>query len=174
MTSDVESQKKAGCFGNLFYNIILPVLILKFGNKLIKKQLPQFEEQGPVIVLIVALAFPVVYGAMDFFKSKNVNFVSILGFINILMTGGLALLNLVGWWMVVKEGAFPLVIGVVVVISAFTKKSLIEIFLYNPEVIRVDAVESRLKELGREDELKAHLRRCTIYISVSFFISAGF
>ena len=80
---------------NLGINIVLPVIILK-----------QLSERiNPTVALVVALMFPVGYFLYDYIKLKKKNLISVLGFVNILLTGGLALLNAKGIWFAVKEAA---------------------------------------------------------------------
>ena len=67
---------------------------------------------GPVYGLLVALAFPVGYGIYDFVVRRGFNFYSALGFVSILLTGGIGLLKLPVEWLAIKEAAVPFVIGV--------------------------------------------------------------
>ena len=130
MTNDVSLEKpaptkepaKENAFLNLIFNIALPVFIL---NKLSKTI-------GPLNALILALAFPLAYGAYDLIKRKKVNAFSILGLLNVSLTGGLALMGLNGFWFAVKEAAFPALVGCFVLGSAFTKKPFIETLFLNP------------------------------------------
>ena len=66
-----KPAKKQNSLMNLLVNIAMPVIVLmKFSNE---------EALGPVNGLIVALAFPLVYGIYGFFREKKVNFFSVLG-----------------------------------------------------------------------------------------------
>ena len=67
------------------------------------------------MTFFIALLFPVAYFIYDFFKRKNVNVISILGFINVLLTGGIGIFGakfgLSKNWFIFKEGFLPLFIG---------------------------------------------------------------
>ncbi len=160
------SQKQASAqenpWLNLIFNILLPVLIL---NKLSK-------HIGPFYALLLALAFPLGYGAYDLIKRKKMNALSILGLLNVLLTGGLALLGLNGFWFAVKEAAFPALVGSFVLGSAFTKKPFIESLFLNPAVMKVDLLEERLVQNQKQNEFHQHMRKSTMWLAVSFAFSA--
>lgn len=152
-------------FLNLAFNIIIPVVIL---NKLTK----YFGDNGPLIALLVALSFPIFYGVYDYIKRKKKNVLSLLGIINVLMTGGLALLHIEGIWFAVKEAAFPLILGVAVYISSYTKKPLMQFMIADSHVVNFDLIKERLQEAQKEGEYKSHIKNSTKLLAVSFFISS--
>lgn len=158
-------NKKADSKGqlyNLLFNIVLPVVILQ-----------KLDIGSPVQTLIIALAFPVIYSIYDYLKEKKVNAFSIIGFINVLLTGGLALLKVEGIWFAVKEMAIPLVIGVGVLYTAFTIKPLIRLFIFNEMTFKVDLIEEKLKENQAEEKFLKYLKTLTVYLAGSFFVSAA-
>ncbi|QDK38067.1 VC0807 family protein [Bdellovibrio sp. NC01] len=157
-----ETQKPENSWLNLIFNIVLPVLIL---NKLTKYL-------GPLAALLLALAFPLCYGAYDLAKRKKVNAFSALGLLNVSLTGGLALMGIHGFWFAVKEAAFPALVGLFVFGSAFTKKPFIEAIFLNPGVMKVDLLEERLQQNGKQVEFHAHLKKATMWLSLSFVFSA--
>ncbi len=75
---------------NLAFNIVAPALILA--------KLSGTHLLGPKWGLVVALAFPLGYGAWDFMKRRKANFISVLGFTSVLLSGGLGLLKVGGFW----------------------------------------------------------------------------
>ncbi|MDG0816380.1 VC0807 family protein [Bdellovibrio svalbardensis] len=160
--STKQETKPENSWLNLIFNIILPVLIL---NKLTKFI-------GPLAALLLALAFPLAYGAYDLAKRKKVNALSALGLLNVALTGGLALMGIHGFWFAVKEAAFPTLVGLFVLGSAFTKKPFIEAIFLNPGVMKVDLLEEKLKENGKQQEFHDHLRKATMWLSLSFVFSA--
>ncbi len=157
-----ETPQKENAFLNLIFNILLPVLILNRLSKFI----------GPLNALILALAFPLAYGAYDLVKRKKMNAFSVLGLLNVLLTGGLAVLGLNGFWFAVKEAAFPTLVGLFVLGSAFTKSPFIETLFLNPAMMKVDLLEQRLQEHGKQQEFHLHLKNATIWLSLSFAFSA--
>ncbi|MGE5087136.1 MAG: VC0807 family protein [Bacillota bacterium] len=157
-----QQVKQENPWLNLIFNIVLPVLIL---NKLTKFI-------GPLNALILALAFPLCYGAYDLTKRKKVNAMSALGLINVSLTGGLAVIGIHGFWFAVKEAAFPTLVGLFVLGSAFSKKPFIETLFLNPAVMKVDLLEEKLKEHGKQSEFHDHMRKSTMWLSLSFVFSA--
>ncbi len=161
MSKQEAPQKENGLL-NIVFNIVLPVLILNKLSKFI----------GPFWALVLALAFPLGYGAYDLIKRKKFNAFSALGLLNVLLTGGLALLGLHGFWFAVKEAAFPALVGLFVLGSAFTKKPFIETLFLNPALMKVDLLEERLKEKGKQKEFHDHMKSATVWLSLSFAFSA--
>ncbi|MGJ3242992.1 MAG: VC0807 family protein [Opitutales bacterium] len=157
------SPKRENLWLNLGFNVVLPLLLLDRGTA--------WFGWDPSLNLIIALAFPTVYFIYDLRVRKKANFISILGFVSILLTGGIGLLELPPGWIAIKEAAIPLIIGVAVAISAFTSKPLARVFLLNPEIMRVDQVDRAAAENGREAELTVLLKRCTLLVAASFFLS---
>ena len=107
--------KRENLLYNLLFNIAIPSLLLAQASK------P--DRLGPVVGLIVALAFPLGYGIWDFAQRKQANFISILGFANVLLTGGLGLMEADLRWFAIKEAAVPTMIGLAVWASMFTSRS---------------------------------------------------
>lgn len=164
-TSALENKletKPENSWLNLIFNIVLPVLIL---NKLTKFL-------GPMAALLLALSFPLAYGAYDLAKRKKVNAFSALGLLNVGLTGGLALMGLHGFWFALKEAAFPTLVGFFVFGSAFTKKPFIASIFLNPGVMKVDLLEEKLAANNKQNEFHNHLRKATMWLSLSFVFSA--
>ncbi len=147
---------------NILINVIIPVFIL---NKLSSRL-------GAPLALGLALAFPLTNGTYDLWKKKKTNYFSLLGLINVSLTGTLALLHLGGTWFSVKEAVFPSLIGVFVIISSFTKKPFIETLLLNPQLMHLDLIHEKLEFQGRWKEFELHLRKCTQLLALTFFVSA--
>ncbi|MFT6632387.1 MAG: intracellular septation protein A [Bacteriovoracaceae bacterium] len=149
----------------LLFTIVFPVLLL---NKLSG----QFDDNGPLIALLVALSFPIGYFLWDFAKTKHVSIISILGFVNILLTGGFALFQLNSHWFAIKEMSIPLLIGLGVFYTAFTEKPLVQMFLNNDEIIDTALLKQKLVELDTEKEYMKHLKTLTLYFAGTFLVSA--
>lgn len=150
---------------NLILDIALPVMIL---NKLS----PYLGEKGPLYALLLAISLPLGHGAFDFIKEKKINWISLLGLLNVLLTGGFALLKLEGFWFAVKEASFPALIGCFVFASSFTNKPLFSFFLNQPGLFSMDLIKQRLAENGSEQKYLDLIKRCTLLFSGTFFISA--
>jgi len=150
---------------NLLSNVALPTAILAW--------LSSDRWLGPRWGLLVALAFPVGYGLYDFITRRRWNFISIIGFASVLLSGGFGLLQLGGLWFAVKDAAIPTVIGLAVLASTGAKTPLVNELLYNPQVIDVGRVDAALAARGAQAPFTRLLRRATALLSVAFFISAA-
>lgn len=148
---------------NLICNIALPVFILN------RFSVPW----GPALALVVALAFPLSYGAYDLYRRKKTNIMSVLGLLNILVTGGLALLGVTGFWFAVKEAAFPALIGAFVLASAWTKKPAVEMLFLNPTFFHLDRIQAKVDDKGAHDSFHLLLVGSTKWLAISFFLSAA-
>ncbi len=158
----MTSSSKENPFINLFVNILIPIFIL---NKMTKVW-------GPQKTLIIALAFPVVYGIYDLIRRRRANPFSILGIVNISVTGTLALLGLGGIWLAIKEALFPGLIGVFVFASSFSKKPFVLSLLYNPQIFHTDRISEELEKQQKKPEFDGLLKTSTQLLSGSFFLSA--
>lgn len=156
------SQKPENPLLNILFNIVIPILILNKGSKFL----------GSFWALVIALAFPLSYGIYDLMKRKKMNAISILGLLNVGITGSLALFKLHGIWFAIKEAAFPLLVGAFVFGSAFTKSPFISSLFLNPQLIDVGRLKSRLFERNTEGEFNDLLKKGTLWISLSFVFSA--
>lgn len=156
------SQKTENAFLNLAFNIVIPVVILNKCSAL----------WGALPALLLALLFPISYGLYDILRRKKINFFSILGLLNVGVTGGLALTGLGGIWFAVKEAAFPALIGLFVAGSAFTNKPFIRTLVLNPQAMNWPLVDEKLKALQRESDFLQLLKNATFLLSGSFAISA--
>lgn len=151
-------------FINLLFNIALPALILS--------KMSDEHRLGPNLALILALCFPLGYGLWDFISSRKANLISILGFISVLLTGGLGLMQLGGFWFAVKEAAVPGIISVVVVGSLWTKYPLVRTLLYNDKIINVPAVDAELQRSQNIPAFNKLLVTTTWMLALSFILSA--
>lgn len=158
-------QKNKSPFAELIFTIALPVFIL---NKLSN----QFGENGPVIALLVALSFPVLYFFWDYYRTKNVSIISIFGFVNILLTGGFALFQLNSHWYAIKEMLFPLLIGIGVLYTAFTEKPVIARFLKNENLVNKELLEEKLSSNNSHEKFNQGLKLLTKYLAITFFVSS--
>ncbi|MCR6655664.1 MAG: MFS transporter [Opitutus sp.] len=156
--------KQENLFVNLAFNIAIPALIMG--------QLSEEKFLGPKWGLVIALLFPLGYGIYDFVQRRKTNFVSVLGFTGVLLSGVFGLMKLDGRWFAVKEAAIPAVIGLAVIASMRARAPLVKTLLMNDAVIDTAKLEARLRERGAEAGFAAVLRRCTLLVAFSFFVSA--
>ncbi|MDC0980216.1 hypothetical protein OAQ84_00625 [Bdellovibrionales bacterium] len=150
---------------DILFSVVLPVFALK-------KLSPILGENGPLLALLIGLAIPILYGAWDYFARKKTNYLSIFGFVNVLMTGGFALMKLEGFWFAVKEAAFPALIGVAVLISAFSRKPFIKMMACNPNVVDIEQIDANVDSKGNRPAFNRLLKISTMLLAISFFISS--
>jgi hypothetical protein len=192
MTQHVENsqtqqpEKRESMLANLLLNIVIPTLILMKGSEspwllaqltqldvqLGASLAPFYEAHGVKLAIIVALAFPILYGIHDFKRSKKVNVFSGLGVFSILLTGGISLLELDPQYIAIKEAAIPGILGLVTVLSMRTKYPLVKTFLYNDKILRTDRIEAALVEHDKEAEFERSLTIASWLVAASFFLSS--
>jgi hypothetical protein len=130
------------------------------------------EDLGPLRALLLALAFPVVWGLWDGWRRRRLNWLSVLGVISTLLTGGIGLLALDARWLAVKEAAVPGLIGLAVLGSNWTRWPLIRILVFNPDLFDVERVQRALDERRTAVQFELRLRTGTLLLAGTFFFSA--
>jgi ABC-type multidrug transport system fused ATPase/permease subunit len=159
------SEQKESLLLNLVLNIIIPTVILtKFSGD---------EHLGPRLSIVVALAFPIAYGIMDFVKQKKINFFSALGVVSVFLTGGISLLELPPKYIAIKEAAIPAALGLATLISTYTKYPLVRVFLYNDKVLATELISKRLADLNNTNAFDRTLIRSSYIVAASFFLSSA-
>ncbi len=167
MTSDQplfeSSQKKPeSAFLNLLFNVAIPIFLLNKGGKYV----------DPQLALVLAFAFPLGYGLRDYSVRRHINAFSVLGLMNVLVTGGLALAKLDGAWFAVKEAAMPTLIGFFVLGSAWSQKPFVKTLFFQPQLFRLETIEQQLRERAAIPSFARLVRTTTILLAGSFFLSA--
>lgn len=165
MNQEKKSQKQESPVLNLAINIVIPALLMIKGQK--------WFGFLPELSLVLALSFPLLYGLYDLVIKRKYNFLSILGFISILMTGGIGLLKLPKEWVAIKEAAIPFTIGIVILLSLKTRYPLIRTFLYNDKIIDIEKVDDHLRRRDKVQAFDNLLVRCTWLIASSFLLSTA-
>lgn len=156
------APKRENLLLNLGCNVAAPALIL---SKL-------SDQLGPKAALLLALSFPLAYGLYDLIKRRNFNFLSALGFTSTLATGGLGLMKLDPFWFAVKEAVVPLLIGLTVVVSQWTRKPLVRSLLFNEQMINVPRVDAALAERNQRPGFNRLLAEGSWLLAGSFLVSA--
>lgn len=165
MNSKIEkSESGMSMIFNLLFNLVVPVTILtKYSDD---------SHLGRVNGLLIALAFPLSFGLYELIKSKKLNWISILGLVSVLLTGGLALIKLSKIWFAVKEAIIPLIIGLAVIVTGIGKKSMLKSMLLNPKVFKLDEIMIKVKEFNAEVAFEQLLKKATLLFASSFFLSS--
>ncbi|OUR84596.1 MFS transporter [Colwellia psychrerythraea] len=159
-----KAKRPNNTFLELIFNIAVPSIILM--------KLSGDDYLGSMYALVVALFFPIGYGLYDFIKNKSMNFISLLGFLSTLLTGGIGLFELDVEWLAIKEAAIPSAIGLVVLISGFWGKPLIAKVLLNPIIFNLDLIYESLSNKDKTNEFKAKIQWANHLLAVTFVFSA--
>jgi len=150
---------------NLVINVIIPATILtKFSTD---------NYLGPTTGVLVAVSFPATYGLFDLIKNQKWNFISILGVISVLLTGGLALLKLNAIWFAVKESAIPLIIAIAILVSTRTKYSFLQTLILNPKLFDMDLINQAIEKNNTQIYSQKLFFKATWLIAFSFLLSAA-
>ena len=144
--------------------VILPTLVLKY--------LSGDDRLGPVYALIIGLSFPLLFGIYQFIKERKFGFIPSLGFISILLTSGIGLLELDAKYIAIKEASIPLIIALGTIISLKTPYPLVKTFIYNDKILQIDKVDDALEKSGNQAAFEKTLTTATYILSSSFFLSA--
>ncbi|HQT32267.1 MAG TPA: VC0807 family protein [Thiobacillus sp.] len=159
------SPKKPNQLIELLVNIVIPsVILMKFSGP---------EDLGAVNALLLALAFPLFWGARDLVTRRKINLFAALGLVSILLTGGIGLLQLDTQWLAVKEAAIPGLIGLAVVVSAYTSKPLVRVLLFSPALMNVERIQENLDQRGNTAVFETRLKAATWMLGGSFFFSSA-
>jgi hypothetical protein len=155
-------EKRDNAMMNLLINLLIPtVIMVKFSSS---------EYLGSVNGLLIALAFPFIYGIYDFIKKRKMNYFSLIGLISIGMTGGIGLFELDKNLMVLKETAIPAIFGIVIMASEIMKKPLIRGFL--SQMIDMDKLHQAFASIGKEQQFELKVKRSSYLLGSTFFLSA--
>ena len=148
----------------LLITIVVPALVLM--------QLSSAARLGPAGALLLALAFPLAWGARDLLRRRKLNLMASIGVVSTLLTGGIGLLALDAQWLAVKEAAVPGVIGLAVLISARTRWPLVRVLVFNRVIFDVDRVQQALRARGTEAAFERRLLNGTLMLAGTFLFSS--
>jgi len=149
---------------DVLLTVILPSVVLE--------SLSKPERLGPAWALVVALLMPIGFGIYCFVKKRGLNFFSILGFIAVVVTGGLGLLNLSSGWFAAKEAAFPVFLGLAFPLSFYWKKPLVNELLLNPQIINHTTLNAALNTESKRGLFRGLLGRASWALAGTMFLSA--
>lgn len=158
------APKRENLFLNILLNIVIPTVILtRFSGE---------EQLGPQLGIVVALAFPIVYGVKDYFRAQKINFFSALGVFSVTLTGGMSLLEIDPQYIAIKEAAIPAIFGLATLLSLKTPYPLVRTFLYNDMVLATDKIEKALHDHGTKTEFEKALVTASWMLAGSFLLSS--
>ncbi|MGF1910732.1 MFS transporter [Vibrio kasasachensis] len=160
-----KTAKKSNPLFEILFNVFIPSLILM--------KLSGDEHLGTAMALIVALLFPIVYGGMDLIRNKKFNFIAALGFVSVLLTGGIGLLELDTRWLALKEALIPGLIGLAVLGSTFTRYPFMQKMILNDTVLNLSLITERLRQSGKSEAFERCLMSSNYLFASTFAFSSA-
>lgn len=144
--------------------IILPSLVMD--------QFSKPESLGPVGALVVALLFPVGFGLWCWWTKAGWNAFSILGFITILLSGGLGLLRLDAFWVAIKESAMLVMLGLAFPITHYIGKPLMNLLVLQPQLINLKSLDAALDTVDKKSAFDRALFRAAWGMGLGMAVSS--
>ena len=126
-SKESDIPRRENTWLNLGFNILIPSLLLIKGKKIFEMMFAELPANIDVIIFVLALAFPIVYGVYDLIKRRKWNIFSIVGILSVALTAGIGLMRISREWIIIKEGIVPLILGAVVLATAYWGKPLAKI-----------------------------------------------
>jgi len=157
-------QKQENQLLSLACNLIIPPLILTM--------LSEPEYLGIKLAIVVALAFPIIYGAHYLLDRGKLNPFSALGIISVGLTGGISLMELDVIYIAIKEAAVPAIIGLATLASLKTQQPLIHTFLLNDSIFETKKITQSLQEKNAEAAFDRLLVNASWILAGSFLLSS--
>ncbi len=159
-----QEEPKQRPFVDLIVSIIIPsVILMKFSGE---------GHLGPVMALVVALAFPIGWGLIELIGNKKRNYIALLGIFSVLLTGGIGLLKIDAQWLAVKEAAIPLILGIGVLVANKLGFPIVRKLLFNPKLMNVERIEGALAKNNTKPEFEKKLDRANLLFAGTFLFSA--
>lgn len=158
------AENKPRPFVDILVSILIPSLILMKASG--------DDRLGPTGALLLALAFPIVYGVLELTRHGRRNVMALLGVISVLLTGGIGLMRIDAQWLAVKEAAIPLAIGIGVIVANRLGYPLIRKLLFNPALMDVERIHAELDRQGNRPRFEARLNRANTLLAGTFLFSA--
>ena len=181
-TSATKNEKKQeNPLLNVMVNVLIPVVALTMLSKSPDTPDAKLWHIGPHMAMLIAVAFPLCYGLYDLITRRKVNFFSVLGLVSVLLTGGLTIhlwrpdgtvADNAAMLFGIKEALIPIIFGVMILGSHWTKTPLVRVFLYTPELFDHPRIEKKVKENGHMPLYNKLVFQTTLIMTASFFISA--
>jgi hypothetical protein len=148
---------------NILVTLVIPVIILtRFSGE---------DSLGPTKGLLLALAFPIGWAAYEIWKQRKIGWTPVMGVVSVLLTGGIALLELPPELVAIKEASIPLALALAILGSAWIGKPLARIFLN--QMLDRDKVHQALAERGATQEYDDRTAKATYLLASAFLLSAA-
>ena len=160
----MATQKKSdNIIVNIVVNVVLPSILLSKGNDYLG---------GPTNTLILALSLPLGYGLWDYIKEGKMNFISIIGIVSTFSKGILSVLEVQPLWIAINEALLPLIIGLMVLVTNYIGKPLVQTLLLNKGVINLDLLHETLQEHNSTSKFYEKIKLSSYFLFGTFILSA--
>lgn len=166
------TPKKGGQMNSMIYNIGVPILCLFQLPKLLVKFGGLEQGFSNKLGLVIALAFPAGYFIYHLAKEKKTSMMAVVGFLGILVTGLIGLLELPREYVAYERAAVPLVFALAILGSNFTKSPLVKKLFYNPMMFNTEKIEQLLKKNNTEKDFEGTLTKTSFILAGSFLFSS--
>lgn len=160
----MTERKKSNPLIELVVTIVLPALVLT--------KLSPPDRLGQMPALLLGLAFPLGWGLWEWLKGRKVSWLAALGVVSTLLTAAIGLLALDARWLAIKEAAVPLLIGVVILGSCWTRTPLIRLMVFNDALFDTERIQKVLAERQATAAFDRTLQRATAGLAATFFFSS--
>lgn len=144
-------------------NIVAPTVVLVF--------LSGEDRLGPVVGLVLALAFPLVHAALSLARTGRFSPLTVLAVGSVVLTGGIGLLELDVRWFAWKEALVPAVLAVATVVSVRTPWPVVPTILWR--VLDAERVHAALEARGSRARFEERIQRATWGFAAIFGASAA-
>lgn len=162
------APKQENALLNILLNVLLPVTVLSMCSKTGDK----LWHIGPKWALIVAVLLPVGYFIYDYIQRRKVNAFSIIGFVSVLFTGGLGLMNLTAQAFGIKEASVPLILAFIIWWTGRGEKPMVRTLLLNPDVVDVAKVENAIAANNARPDFDRLIKTSTWLLVATMLMSA--
>jgi uncharacterized membrane protein len=148
---------------SLIINVVVPTIVMtRFAGE---------DELGAVGALLLALAFPLVFGVYEMVRERKIGWMPIIGLVSIMISGGIGLLKLPAEWIAVKEAMIPAILAIAILVSSWIGKPLARVFL--DQLLNKERVHAALVASGNEHEYERRTSIATWLLAGAFFLSAA-
>nr|WP_086938186.1 VC0807 family protein [Thaumasiovibrio occultus] len=161
---NTEQKKQNSPLIEIAINVLIPSFILM--------KLSGDDKLGTVGALMLALALPLVYGGYELVTNKKFNFIALLGFVSVLLTGGIGLLELDTKWLALKEALIPGLIGIAVLGSTYTKFPIVKKMVMNDAIFNLPLIEQSLVENNQQSRFEQSLLTSNYMFAGTFLFSS--